>query len=87
MNDITDLSAKRAEKDCSKWTPRDALNDMIRQIDSGDLDVKALVIVGIAENKTNGLTFVCESQAKVSYSEKIALLNVALKKSVDDWLT
>lgn len=40
---ITELRANRS-KDCSEWTPRDALIDLLRRIDAGEANIDAMVI-------------------------------------------
>ncbi len=47
MSDVVDLSMKRAERaarDCAEWRPRDAIAEMLADIDSGKVNPYALVI-------------------------------------------
>lgn len=44
------------EEDCSKWTPRDALVSVLRDIDSGKVNCKALVVCYTIETEKGSNT-------------------------------
>ena len=57
MSDIADISlerAKRAVDDCAAWNPRDALVEMLADIDSGKVDPWAMVIAFVEKTDDGG---------------------------------
>lgn len=55
MADVVDLSLARAERatgDCAAWRPRDALAELLAEIDAGKVNPYALVICFV--EKTEG---------------------------------
>ena len=84
---MDEVAKKRAEiqQDCREWTALDALEDLVRGIKAGEVNPKELVI-HFFEPKSNGGSrhgFQC---AGVSVRDHISLLNVALKRVLEDWM-
>jgi hypothetical protein len=71
---ITELRAQRTQR-ASDWTPRDALIELLRDIDSGAVTVDALVIIGrqIEGDGVHLLRRICAPDAITS----VGLLNRA----------
>lgn len=47
---LSEIAADKAD-DCRKWTPRDLLISLLRQIDSGEQKPVSLVIVGLEKDE------------------------------------
>lgn len=68
MNDFSghpvSLGERRAERemDCSKWSPRDLLISMLREIDSGEIQPDAMIVAyRLPEGGGNFLNMTCFS--------------------------
>ena len=84
---MDEVAKKRAElkNDCREWTPLDALEDLVRAIKNKEADPSEIVIHWFEDQK-NGSRKHGYQCAGVTYSSHIALLNVALKCVLEDWM-
>lgn len=86
MADIENLNEARAhkEKDCRLWSPLEALEALVRDIKSGELNPSQLVVHHLTENedKSQSLGYVA---AGVTLPDHIALLRVAETRLINDW--
>ena len=89
---MKNLNEKRAEKmqDNRLWTPLDCLKALVRDIEIGDINPCALHVSywetnDGSENKESSKSYKYAS-SNLTRPEEIALLNVALKYALEDWI-
>lgn len=84
---MDEFSKRRAEKigDNRLWSPKDALEDAIAAIKDVDPD-KVCIAVHWFEKQEDGSRRHHYSAANCTFPEHMALLEVALKKVIDDWV-
>ena len=87
MPEPVNLAVERAMKaqDSGLLSPRDALCEVIRQIDAGELVLKNIIITGIETTDSGKQLF--EFRAQTTYEESIALLSLSLKQGIEDWVS
>lgn len=76
---LTHRKAEKAE-DCSIWTPRDALLDVLRDIDSGKISPVSLVVAFSEHRDTTTHTRTGYRQAGPSSAMNIGTMEVAKAK-------
>ena len=82
---VENIARKRAENDCRKWTARDMLVQLVNDIDLGHINPSKIVVHWLQEAK-DGTSLYGASAAGINVTEHIALLNVGIKKVVEDWI-
>lgn len=84
--DPISLAAKRAEKaqDCTKWSERDALVEVLRALDAGEINPEQLM-VHFWDRKPGGDATYRFYGAKMNYEQTIALLAIAQRRILCDW--
>lgn len=84
---MDEIAKRRAElkQDCTEWTALDAAEDLVRAIKAGEINPKELIIHFFEPKEDGGSKhgFQC---AGVKVTTHIALLNVALKSVIEDWM-
>lgn len=85
---MDELARKRAEKtnDSTQWSVLDALEDTVERIKRGELNPECVVCHMWEQGEKAGVkrhTFVA---AQITYEQHIALLNVALRRALNDWM-
>ncbi len=87
MSNISNFNAARAEKadDSRLWTPRDALEYLLCQIDSGEVNSTQLVIHYLEDPKSGGHQH-GYIVAGVTRPEHVALLAVAQHWVIKEWV-
>ena len=86
MNDPINLAKPRADKadDCRLWTPLDALKDLIRQIEDGEVAPDRLIVIHHKGAAGPGDLYV--RFAGVDKLQTLALLSIALHEATGDCL-
>jgi hypothetical protein len=83
---MDEIAKKRAEikGDSREWTALDCLEDLISEIKEGKVNPKKMVIHFLhEENETEFHHYSC---AGVTYQDHIAILNLALKRVLEEWM-
>lgn len=80
------LAAARATKaeDCRLWSPLDALKDLVRRIEAGEVNPTQLV-VHYFEETADGCRNHHYTAAGVTFPEHLALLAVAQHRTLEMW--
>lgn len=76
------LSEVKAIKngDCTLWTPRDALVNLLRDVDSGEIKIETIFIGFISEKKNTHAGYCCSGESPM---DVIGVAYSALKKYMD----
>lgn len=81
---LTEARADR-EGDMTKWTPRDVLIALLRQIDSGEVDVKTLIICYRHANE-EGDWFTSNLKSAPDMINALGVIEAAKAKILADWM-
>lgn len=70
--------------DNQDWTPLDCLEYLCEEIRAGHIAPDSL-LVHYTTRQPGGIDLHQEMSAKLTHTEYIAFLNLALKKAIDEW--
>lgn len=76
MSDVVDFAKKRydAAKDCSEVTPLESLREVARRIESGELILNSVIIVGLVI-EDDGVNYVeTENGGPATTNERLGML-------------
>lgn len=85
---MNELAKRRSQKnnDALLWTPLDALEDTIERIKSGELSPDRISIQMLSDPDKNGNRVHTYCAAGVNYETHIAMLSVALQRTINEWV-
>ena len=72
------------KKDCTLWTPKECLLDLIEYIDKENPDITRLLVSYLVRDKDDRLSYRFQA-CKMTYDEHISLLRIAEKDALEDW--
>lgn len=80
------LAAHRARtaRDARLWTPRDALLDMIRRIDSGEISPEKIAIHWM-QTDSDGNTDNLHCVAGLGFADHVLMLDIAHHMAIERW--
>lgn len=85
MNEIAKARAEKMQ-DCREWSPLDALEDAINSIKSGEINPEQVVVHFLSKEASDGRRLHNFFAAGVTVPQHIALLNLGLKRVLEEWL-
>lgn len=87
MGNIESLNKVRADKhgDSRMWAPADALRDMLGCIERGEICPSQMVIHFLEEREDGGSDHHYYA-AGVTFPQHLALLAIANRRAMDDWI-
>lgn len=82
---IISFGSVKAERsgDCKNWTALDALKETIREIESGEMEMDSLVILGWATK--NGTSEFFQRYSGVNHADAAAMLALGQHNNLNSW--
>jgi hypothetical protein len=87
MTDITNINEERAARAANSrlWSAKDMAQALLRDIESGKINPSQIVVHMLNPEADGGLRHHYYA-AGIGYDTHIALLNVALRRTIEEWL-